>query len=113
MRWLRRRPDEFLLATDIADYLVMKGVPFRESHEVVGRLTAFSLKEGQAFSSIPIGKLKEFSQAFEADIEEVLSLSGGPSCEEGDRSTITHQCDGADSAVAGLVGRRGIKWKPT
>ncbi len=68
--------DEFLLATDIADYLVMKGVPFRESHEVVGRLTAFSLKEGQAFSSIPIGKLKEFSQAFEADIEEVLSLSG-------------------------------------
>ncbi len=68
--------DEMLLATDIADYLVHKGVPFRESHEIVGGLTAWSMNEKQPFSAIPLERLREFSGAFEEDIAEVLSVAG-------------------------------------
>ena len=44
--------DPFLLATDVADYLVLRGLPFRDAHEVVGELTAHSLSTGVAFPDI-------------------------------------------------------------
>ena len=66
--------DPFLLATDLADYLVKKGVPFRAAHEAIGRLTAHSLKTGIAFHEIPLGDYQKFSDAFEADVFPVLDL---------------------------------------
>ena len=66
--------DPFLLATDLADYLVNAGVPFRSAHEVIGQLTAFSLKTGVAFQDIPLAKYREFSKAFKADVHAVLDV---------------------------------------
>jgi argininosuccinate lyase len=66
--------DPMLLATDLADYLVNHGVPFRSAHEVIGKLVAHSLAEKVAFADIPLVKYQEFSHAFEADLFACLNL---------------------------------------
>jgi argininosuccinate lyase len=72
----RAAADEMLLATDIADYLVRKGVPFRQSHEIVGKLTAHAVKENLPFSAVSLEQLREFSVVFEEDISAVLQVDG-------------------------------------
>lgn len=66
--------DPMLLATDLADYLVNHGVPFRQAHEVIGKLVAHSIAEKVAFADIPLAKYQEFSPAFEADLFDCLNL---------------------------------------
>jgi argininosuccinate lyase len=66
--------DPMLLATDLADYLVNHGVPFRSAHEVIGKLVAYSIAEKVAFADIPLAKYQEFSPAFEADLFACLNL---------------------------------------
>lgn len=66
--------DPMLLATDLADYLVKHGVPFRQAHEVIGKLVAHSLAEKVAFADIPLATYREFSPAFEADLFDCLNL---------------------------------------
>ena len=73
-RTLRAASDPFLLATDLADYLVLKGVPFREAHEVIGKLTAFSLTENRSFAEIGLEEYRGFSTAFESDVFKILDL---------------------------------------
>jgi argininosuccinate lyase len=57
-----------LLATDVADYLVGKGVPFRRSHELVGAMTRRLLAEGRDFESLPLAEWRGYSELFEADV---------------------------------------------
>ena len=66
--------DPFLLATDIADYLVLKGVPFREAHEIVGRLTAHSLGQNKPYPEFSLTELQALSPAFEEDIKNVFDV---------------------------------------
>ncbi len=66
--------DPFLLATDLADYLVTHQVPFRQAHEVIGKLTAHSLETKTDFADMTLGEMRQFSDAFEADIFDVLKL---------------------------------------
>lgn len=66
--------DPMLLATDLADYLVNHGVPFRSAHEVIGKLVAHSIAEKVAFADIPLAKYQEFSPAFESDLFACLNL---------------------------------------
>ncbi len=64
--------DPNLLATDLAEYLVKKGMPFREAHEVVGKLVAQCAMKQKRLDQIPIGELKQFSPLFDADIASVF-----------------------------------------
>jgi argininosuccinate lyase len=57
-----------LLATDVADYLVGRGVPFRRAHEIVGALVRRLLAEGRDFESLSVGDWRAASDLFEADI---------------------------------------------
>ncbi len=66
--------DPFLLATDLADWLVLKGVPFRQAHEIIGKLTAHSIATGTAFPDIPLADYQKFSPAFNATVFKVLTL---------------------------------------
>ncbi|MEO0446224.1 MAG: argininosuccinate lyase, partial [Verrucomicrobiota bacterium] len=66
--------DPFLLATDIADYLVGKGVPFRHAHEMVGKLTALSLNSGKGFGDLSLEEFQSCGDAFEEDVFHVLDL---------------------------------------
>jgi len=70
---IRQGLDPFLLATDMADYLVRKGMPFRQAHKVVGRLVGYCAESGVALTDVPIGKLKEFSEMFEEDVIDLYS----------------------------------------
>jgi len=66
----------YATATDLADYLVKKGMPFRDAHEVVGKSVAFGLKEGRDLSALTLDELKTFSATIEQDVYQVLSLEG-------------------------------------
>ena len=57
-----------LLATDVADYLVSRGLPFRRAHELVGSMTRRLLAEGRDFESLTLEEWRSFSDAFEADV---------------------------------------------
>ena len=64
----------FTNATDCADYLVKKGVPFRDAHAVVGRLVAHCLNENKALLDLSLTELQSFHPAFEADVFDDLSM---------------------------------------
>lgn len=66
--------DPLLLATDLADYLVKHGVPFRQAHEVIGKLVAFSLTEQRGFAQLTLAEYQQFSPAFEADLFDCLTV---------------------------------------
>ncbi len=64
----------FTNATDCADYLVRKGVPFRDAHRVVGELVAACLRQDKALLDLTLPELQAFHPAFEQDVFEALSL---------------------------------------
>jgi argininosuccinate lyase len=58
----------YALATDLADYLVRKGVPFRQAHAAVGKLVRYAEGQGKAFSELSLAEYRRFSNRFEADV---------------------------------------------
>jgi len=66
--------DPALVATEVADYLVAFGVPFREAHEIVGKVLRAAEAEGKSIREMPLERLKEFSPAFGRDLGTVLTL---------------------------------------
>jgi len=65
---------EDMLATDMADYLVAKGLPFREAHHVVGRAVRLSSEQGTGLLGLPLAALREISELFEHDVYQALSF---------------------------------------
>ncbi|WP_163335983.1 argininosuccinate lyase [Desulfopila sp. IMCC35008] len=66
----------FITATDLADYLVVKDVPFREAHGIVGRSVAYCLDKGCELYELTVEELQQFSPVIEKDVFEVLSVEG-------------------------------------
>jgi argininosuccinate lyase len=66
--------DPALVATEIADYLVNRGVPFREAHEIVGKILRAAEQEGKAIREMPLDRLKTFSGVFADDLGAMLTL---------------------------------------
>ncbi len=80
----------FTNATDAADYLVKKGMPFRNAHEVVGKLVFYAISKDKALDELSLAEFKEFSDIIDEDIYEAISMAtcvkdrnviGGPSKE--------------------------------
>jgi len=74
-RMRRSANDGFANATDCADYLVKKGLPFRDAHAVVGRLVAHCLEKQCAIDELPLDELRRFSPVFDQDVYGAISLS--------------------------------------
>jgi argininosuccinate lyase len=66
----------YATATDLADYLVKKGLPFRDAHEVVAHAVKDAIAAGVDLSELPLSKLQTYNPAIEQDVFEVLSLRG-------------------------------------
>ena len=66
--------DPALLATDLADYLVLQGLPFRQAHEVIGKLVAYTLEQQRTLRELTIDEFRKFSDRFGPDTFEVLNL---------------------------------------
>ncbi|MGC4059559.1 MAG: argininosuccinate lyase [Aquabacterium sp.] len=66
----------YATATDLADYLVKKGLPFRDAHEVVAHAVKDAIAQGVDLSELPLNKLQAYNPAIEQDVFDVLSLRG-------------------------------------
>ena len=73
---LRAARRGFATATDLADYLVRKGVPFRDAHEVVGRAVRLGVETSRDLADMTLAELQQFSPLIENDVFEVLTLEG-------------------------------------
>ena len=66
----------FSTATDLADYLVGKGVPFRDAHEVVGKAVRYGIEQGRDLASMRLEELRVFSKVIEQDVFTILTVEG-------------------------------------
>ncbi|MBR4758889.1 MAG: argininosuccinate lyase [Lachnospiraceae bacterium] len=64
----------FTNATDAADYLVKKGMPFRDAHSVIGQMVLYCIDQGKAIDELSLEELKNLSPIFEEDVYEAVSL---------------------------------------
>ncbi len=64
----------FTNATDAADYLVNKGIPFRDAHSIIGRLVLYCIEQGKPIDALSIEELKEICPAFDGDLYDAISL---------------------------------------
>ena len=80
----------FTNATDMADYLVKKGIPFRSAHEIIGRMVLYCINRNKAIEELSMAEFKEFSDKIEDDVYAEISLEkcvsgrnipGGPAAE--------------------------------
>lgn len=65
----------FTNATDIADYLVKKGIPFRNAHEIIGKMVLYCIENTKAIDELNMGEFKNFSLLIDEDVYEEISLS--------------------------------------
>lgn len=72
-RMLGAARDGFMNATDLADYLVRRGVPFRVAHGVAGKVVRYCLDGGRRIEELPLSELRRFSVRFEKDVYRYLS----------------------------------------
>ena len=63
--------ENYALATDYADYLVGKGVPFRKSHSIVGRMVAWCIERNRGLETMSIDELRSFSTGFDEDVSRI------------------------------------------
>jgi argininosuccinate lyase len=73
-RMLSAVKEDFSNATDMADYLVKKGLPFRQAHEVVGKSVKYCIDTGKKLTDLSLDEFKQFSPLFEADILEAITV---------------------------------------
>jgi argininosuccinate lyase len=88
---MRAALDDAMLATDVADYLVERGVPFREAHRVVGALVREAEGRGVSLSALPFDAYREAHQAFEEDTLDIFDF---------DRSAAARAVPGATAPEA-------------
>jgi argininosuccinate lyase len=74
----RAASDPSLLATDIAEYLVRRGVPFREAHQIVGTLVRQSDAEGRTLADLSVAEWRAASPVFEPDIVALFDVDSAP-----------------------------------
>ncbi|MDR2878287.1 MAG: argininosuccinate lyase [Chromatiales bacterium] len=87
LRHMRPKPQRMLqaakrghaTATDLADYLVRKGVAFRDAHAIVGKAVRSAIDENKDLAELPLERLREFSSVIDEDVFTVLSLEGSVS----------------------------------
>ena len=81
----------FATATDLADYLVRKGLPFRDAHEVVGKAVALGVEQERDLSEMSLDELRGFSPLIDADVFDILTLEGSVAARDHIGGTAPHQ----------------------
>jgi argininosuccinate lyase len=85
----------YATATDLADYLAKKGMPFREAHETVAQAVRFANKSGRDLSALALSELRQFSSLIDGDIFAVLTLKGSVNSRDHVGGTATAQVSAA------------------
>ncbi|WP_299197341.1 argininosuccinate lyase [uncultured Amphritea sp.] len=94
----------FSTATDLADYVVRKGIPFRDAHEIVGKAVAYGIQQSKDLGEMSLEELQQFSDQIGGDVFEVLTLDGSVSARDHIGGTAPNQvrqaCDRAEEMLA-------------
>ena len=85
----------FSTATDLADYLVRKGVAFRDAHEVVGKAVRYGVERGRDLAQLSLDELRRFSAAIAQDVFDVLTLEGSVAARNHPGGTAPQQVSAA------------------
>ena len=96
----------FSTATDLADYLVGKGVAFRDAHEIVGQSVAYGLEQEKDLSEMTLEELQQFSDVISADVFEVLTLAGSVAARDHIGGTAPKQVIAATKRAADKISKR-------
>ena len=88
----------YLTATDLADYLVVKGVAFRDAHSIVGNIVKFATRQGRELEHMELPELQQFHEGIEADVYDYLTLQGSVAARDHSGGTAPDQ---VRQAVAG------------
>ncbi|MDH3526201.1 MAG: argininosuccinate lyase [Gammaproteobacteria bacterium] len=96
----------FSTATDLADYLVRKGIPFRDAHEIVGRAVRYGVENGKDLSAMTLEELQGFSKIIGEDVFEVLTLEGSLAARNHLGGTAPAQVRAAIAAVRTRLANR-------
>ena len=95
----------YATATDLADYLVKKGLPFRDAHEAVARAVRFCVEKGCDLSEMTLDQMREFSDLIESDVMEILTLEGSVKARDHIGGTAPLQ---VKNAIANMRERLGL-----
>ena len=96
----------YATATDLADYLVKKGMPFRDAHEVVGKSVAFGIEQKKDLAELSLAELEEFSNLINEDVFDVLTLEGSISARDHIGGTAPNQVLSAVAAAKTDISKR-------
>ncbi|HKU42037.1 MAG TPA: argininosuccinate lyase [Polyangiales bacterium] len=122
-RMRRALGEGFLDATELADYLAARGVPFRNAHHVAGRLVHRALTRGVTLAELTLEELKSEHAAFEADVRHALdpetalerrNLPGGPAKAQqlAELARWRKQLEGRGCAIESIAARYGVRTEP-
>ncbi len=96
----------FSTATDLADYLVRKGIPFRDAHEIVGKSVAFGVENERDLWEMTLAELQQFSPVIEADVFDYLTLEGSVSARNHFGGTAPEQVSMAAKRARDIIAER-------
>ncbi|MDN2660186.1 argininosuccinate lyase [Neptunomonas sp. CHC150] len=97
----------FSTATDLADYLVRKGMPFRDAHEVVGKSVAYGIESGKDLGEMTLNELQQFSDTISEDVFDVLTLEGSVAARDHVGGTAPKQVRAAVTRAKAMLAKRG------
>ena len=98
----------YILATDLADYLVKKGETFRTAHDIVGKLVAYAIKKGKSFTELSLAEYRNFSPRFGKDVRSI-TVASSIAARDIVGGTAPKQVARALAAAKKKIGARGGK----
>ena len=93
----------YMNATDAADYLVSKGIPFRDCHEIIGKIVLYCINKGIAIEEMTMDEFKSFSDKFEDDIYDKIAIR---SCIKAKLSKGSTSCESVDEQLADIANKK-------
>ena len=104
-------PKGFSLATDVAEWLVKQGVPFRDAHEITGQLVKHCEEHGLELDQVPEDQLQSISKHLTAEIKKVLSVSSAIESRNGTGGTSSKQVINQLVSLRKLVPQGSVQWQ--
>ncbi len=98
----------YILATDLADYLVKKGEPFRTAHDIVARLVSYAIEQGKSFGELSLSEYKKFSPRFGDDVY-LITVESSIAARDVFGGTAPKQVEQALASAKKLIGAKGPK----
>jgi argininosuccinate lyase len=98
-----------LLATEAADYLVRRGVPFRQAHDIVGKLLSEAERQNKKWTEFPLSDLKKLSPAFEDDFSDGLNVESALAAKSGPGGTARESVRAACEEIENKLTKLGAK----